>query len=397
MNKDIERIKTLKKLLKTKKLDGLVLFHPENILLSCGMLPGAAYTICLFTQSGVTTVISPWWREKEIAEQSWADKVITFNWLKDLSGADPVKELTNELTKLCHNQKIKKIGFDGDMGCLMPSYTPSSCFTYNVLVSKLKDIFKQAVDISADIHKLRAIKTDHEIKKIKKANLVSKEAAQAFYKNAREGVREVDVAAEILKAVQMQTGRNGIKYTYCDPPQITSGIKRTLTANALTCPATNKKLRKGELVMLELGGFADGYWFDLTRTLVVGGKAKQIQTDMAYAVKAASQAAYDTYKNGQRTGSALTKAAFKVLKECGFERGIVHGIGHGLGFAYHEVTPGIGPGSEDIIEPGMVTSMEPGIYLPNAGGVRIEENVLWQTHSVKILSTYHNDLGGWRE
>ena len=59
--------------------------------------------------------------------------------------------------------------------------------------------------------------------------------------------------------------------------------------------------------------------------------------------------------------------------------------------------PGIGPGSQDIVEPGMVTSMEPGIYLPNVGGVRIEENVLWQVNSVKILSTYHNDLGGWTE
>jgi len=156
-------------------------------------------------------------------------------------------------------------------------------------------------------------------------------------------------------------------------------------------------LKESELVMLELGGSGDGYWFDLTRTLVVGGKAKQIQTDMANAVKAASQAAYNAYRDGQRTGDALTEAAFKVLKNCGFEKGIVHGIGHGLGFAYHEAVPGIEPDSADIIEPGMVTSMEPGLYLPRIGGIRIEENVLWQTNSVKILSSYHNDLGKWTE
>ena len=149
--------------------------------------------------------------------------------------------------------------------------------------------------------------------------------------------------------------------------------------------------------MLELGGCADGYWFDLTRTLVVGGRAKQIHKDMAHAVKAAAQAAFNTYKDGQRTGSALTEAAFEVLKKRGFGKGIVHGIGHGVGFAYHEAIPGIGPGCEDIVQPGMITSMEPGLYLPKVGGIRIEENILWKENSISILSDFHSELGCWRQ
>ena len=396
MKKDVVRINSIKTLIESKKLDALVFFHPENVLLSTAMLPGAPFTISIVTKTGNVIVICPWWRKEAAASQSWANKIVTFNWLKDLKGADPVKEIFNELTKLRNTRKIKKIGYDGDLGCLMPSYAPSSHFTYNVLKSGLKETFNSTMDVSSDIHKLRAIKTDYEIKKLKKANLVAKESAKAFYRYAKEGTREVDVAAEILKAVQTQAGINGIRYTYCDPPQITSGVKRTLAANALTCPATNKKLKKGELVMLELGGCADGYWFDLTRTLVVGGKANLIQTDMAHAVKDASQAAYDAYKNGQSTGSELTQATFAVLKKRGFGKGIVHGIGHGVGFAYHEATPGIGPGSEDVIRAGMITSMEPGLYLPKVGGIRIEENVLWGKSSVTILSDFHNDLGNWR-
>jgi Xaa-Pro aminopeptidase len=395
MNKDLVRINSLRTLIESKKLDALIFFHPENILLSTAMLPGAPFTISIITKTGNVIVVCPWWRKEEVASQSWADKIVTFNWLKDLNGADPVKEIYNELTKLRNTQKIQKIGYDADLGCLMPSYTPSSHFTYTVLKSGLVETFNNVMDVSPDIHKLRAIKTDCEIKKIKKANLVAKESAKAFYRYAKEGVREVDVAAEILKSVQMQTGINGVRYTYCDPPQITSGVKRTFKANPITCPATNKKLKKGELVMLELGGCADGYWFDLTRTLVVGGKPKPIQMDMAYAIKSASQAAYDAYKNGQSTGSELTKAAFAVLKKKGFGKGIMHGIGHGVGFGYHEATPGIGPGSEDVIQTGMITSMEPGLYLPEIGGIRIEENVLWGNNSVTILSDFHNDLGNW--
>ena len=146
--------------------------------------------------------------------------------------------------------------------------------------------------------------------------------------------------------------------------------------------------------MLELGGCADGFWFDLTRTLVIG-KPKPVHKEMAAAIKEAMDAAYAAYRQGARTGGDLTAPAFKVMKD--FKKGLVHGIGHGLGFAYHEVEPGIGPGSTDIIEPGMVTSMEPGIYLPGIGGIRIEENVLWRENDVLVLSDFHNDLGGWSE
>lgn len=393
----MDRVKTLKELLKSKKLDGLVFFHPENILLSSGMLPGAAFTICMFTRSGAITVISPWWREKEVSEQSWADKVISFNWLKNLRGVDPSKEIINELERICNKSKIRKIGFDGDMGCLMPSYTPSSCFTYNLLKSSLKEIFKKTVDVSADIHRLRSIKTDHEIGKIKKANMVSQKAAWAFYKKAKEGAREIDVAADILKAVQLQAGKNGIKYTYCDPPQITSGVKRTYSANALSCPATKRKFKKNDLVMLELGGCVDGYWFDLTRTLVVGGKAKNIHKDMVAALSIAVKKTYQAYENGTKECHKLTETAFEVLKTCGFKKAILHGLGHGVGYSYHEITPGIGPGSNDKIENGMVTSMEPGLYLPTVGGIRIEENVLWKEGSLTVLSNFHNALGNWCE
>jgi Xaa-Pro dipeptidase len=397
MDKDKQRINSLSNLLKIKRLDAVIFSHPENILLSTGMLPAAPFTISVITKYGRVLVICPWWRAEATKTQSWADAVYGFNWLRNLKAVDPNAAILGQLSKLAGKLKIKNIGFDNDFGCFMPSYIPSSFFTYGSIKSGLKDIFKKSTDVSSDIQQLRAVKTDYEIKMIRKADNVAKEAAKAFYKNAVAGVREIDVAAAILKTVQMQAGKNGIQFTYCDPPQITSGTRRTLTANALTCPATAKRLKEGELVMLELGGCADGYWFDITRCLVVGGKPKSIHNDMVEAIIKAAESTYTAYKNGQKKGAELAETAFKVLKNHGFKKGIVHGLGHGVGFAYHESLPGIRPGSQHLIKNGMITSMEPGLYLPGIGGIRIEENVLWKEKTVSVLTNFHKGLGQWKE
>lgn len=392
MKKDQLRIQSLVQLLDRKHLDGLVFFHPENILLCSGMLPAAPYTVCLVTGSGQVTIISPWWRKEPVQSDSWADEVFVFDWLKSLKEVNPVKAVYAFLDGIKRKWRIKSVGYDGSFACLMPSHTPSSFFPYEDVKSGLPGIFRKVTDLSEDIRQLRSIKTAYEVNMLRRANQVAREAAKTFYENAQPGVKEVDLAADILHTVQSQAGKGGVKFTYCDPPQITSGTKRTFRANAVTCPATSRRLRAGELVMLELGGCADGYWFDLTRTLVVGGRPQPIQMKMATAIKEAMSAAFDAYLAGRKTASRITEAAFEVLDRHGFHEGIVHGLGHGVGFSYHEDRPGIGPGSKDIIEPGMVTSIEPGLYLPGIGGIRIEENVFWGKNKVTILSSYHNGL-----
>jgi Xaa-Pro aminopeptidase len=397
MIKDKERLKTLDTLMVNKKIDGLFFFYPENILLASGMLPAAPFTVCVVTNTGKVILLTPWWREKAVESQSWADEIIIFNWLRDIKGVNPVEEILKYLKKLISRLKIKTVGFDRSFVCRMPSYTPSSSFSYEILEKGLKGISTVTEDVTTDIQEVRRIKTAYELKKMKTANVVAKIAARAFYKHAIAGMREIDVAAKILEAVQAAAGTHGIKFTYCDPPQITSGVERTVMAHVLTCPATVRRLRKGDLAMLELGGCADGYWFDITRTLVVGGEVGSPHKEMAEAINMASKSAYDSYACGQRNAAVIAEIASKVLSDCGFAKGIVHGLGHGVGFAYHESFPAIAVGSSDRIRPGMVTSVEPGIYLSGIGGMRIEENVVWQENSVKILSSFHHDLGAWQE
>jgi Xaa-Pro aminopeptidase len=161
--------------------------------------------------------------------------------------------------------------------------------------------------------------------------------------------------------------------------------------------ATEKRLQPGDLVMLEFGVQADGYWADLTRTLVVGEPTDR-QCRMHEAILAAQQSAIAAYTPGESTGDTLCHAALETMRNHGFGDGITHFLGHGLGFAYHEAGPILGPGENASIEPGHVTSVEPGLYFFEngvaQGGMRVEENVVWGENAgqVEILSDFQRGL-----
>jgi Xaa-Pro aminopeptidase len=148
-------------------------------------------------------------------------------------------------------------------------------------------------------------KTPSEIEKLRLAHQVAKAGVEAFYAHAGEGIRETDLAAEVNYAVLKQVGEGGIRYTYCDPPQIMSGAARTSIADTMSNHATERRLQAGDLVMLEFGVQADGYWADITRTLVVGEPTDR-QRRMHGAIVAAQQSAIAAYKPGESTGEALS-------------------------------------------------------------------------------------------
>lgn len=376
MIKDNDRIDSLRQVLKENFLEALILFHPENILLSTGILPWAPYTLSVVTKENII-IISPWWVEEICWKRSWADEVFIFDWLKSLQVINPEEAIVSILKKITEKYNIKSIGYDSDMAHYMPNVSPSSFFSYKSLKSLVVSNFDKCKDIAGTLEKLRTIKTDYEKEKLRIANKLSKAIVNSFYKYTIPGAREVDVASEIVKSCQMMVGQNGIDFTYCDPPQITSGVERTWKAFSLTNPATDRKIKKGEPVMLELGGCADGYWFDITRTVIAGNSKNFLLEDMWKAIDKAATQAISSYIPGKSSGDSLWQTAYAVLIDSGFKEGIVHGLGHGLGFAYHESMPGIGPGAKNIIYPNMVTSLEPGIYLKGKGGVRIEQNVIW--------------------
>ena len=395
--RDQERVKRIQQTLKKRDWDALVLFHPDNIVMATGMLPGSSHVTAIVTLDGHITVITPWWRESFVREESWADSVHSFDWCRGFNGVEPIGAITKELKNAGLRLRVERIGYDGRMHHYGPNQLPSEFFTYDEVKGNLTGIFSSAEDATQEINQLKSVKTQYEVEQLRKTHRVAAGAVRAFYENARAGIRETDLAAEVSSAVLKMVGENGIRYTYCDPPQVTSGSQRTAIADTMSNHATSKRLNDGDLVILEVGLHADGYWADITRTLVIGTPTDR-QFQVHDAILYAQKSAFAAYQPAKSTGDDLCQAAWQALRDRGMEQGITHFLGHGLGFAYHEDRPVLGPGENSAICEGHVTSVEPGLYFIEKGipwgGIRVEDNVVWGAANgqVTVLSDFPRGL-----
>ncbi|MFO7546359.1 MAG: M24 family metallopeptidase, partial [Trueperaceae bacterium] len=146
------------------------------------------------------------------------------------------------------------------------------------------------------------------------------------------------------------------------------------------------RIREGDLVMVELGVVVDGYWADLTYMAVAGREPSAEQRELHNVVLRAQQEAADQMRPG-RPWSAPDEAARRVIGEAGLLDRFPHITGHGIGFRYHEFEPLLAPGADQALEEGMVSSVEPGVYRPGFGGIRIEDIVAVGADGPDFLST----------
>jgi Xaa-Pro dipeptidase len=153
----------------------------------------------------------------------------------------------------------------------------------------------------------------------------------------------------------------------------------------LLVPSTGYKLQEGDFVMIELATMVDGYFSDLTYMGVVGPPSQR-QKEVYNHLLEAQQAATQQLCPGN-TFDAPDKAARLVLEKAGLGEYFVHITGHGVGFRYHEFIPFLAPGAAGRLEVGMVSSVEPGVYIPDFGGLRIEDNVAVGPDGPIVLST----------
>ncbi|MBI2412505.1 MAG: aminopeptidase P family protein, partial [Deltaproteobacteria bacterium] len=196
----------------------------------------------------------------------------------------------------------------------------------------------------------------------------------------RPGVAERDAALEIEFAFRAK-GAEGLAFDTI----IASGERGALPHGK----ADLKKIKKGELVVVDMGVLKDGYNSDETRTYCMG-KATSEQKKVYDVVRGAQERALNALKPGVRA-SVVDLAARQYIEKAGYGRYFGHGTGHGVGLDIHE-SPGIGPLSKDVLKEGMVVTVEPGIYIPGWGGVRIEDMALVVKGGFEIITTTSKDL-----
>lgn len=221
---------------------------------------------------------------------------------------------------------------------------------------------------------LREVKEPSEVEAIQEAAALADKAFDHIAGFVKPGMTEIDIALEIEFHMR-RAGSEGVAFA----PLVASG-PNAARPHAI---ASTRKVSQGDLVILDFGARVRGYCSDLSRTVVIG-KADERQRGIYDAVLAANEAAIAGMRPGM-AGSGIDAIARGVLAERGYGEQFTHGLGHGVGLAVHEL-PSVGSRSHDGIRAGCVITIEPGVYVPGFGGVRIEDLVYVEDAGARLLS-----------
>ncbi len=216
---------------------------------------------------------------------------------------------------------------------------------------------------SQKLNELRTVKTEEEIEYIKKAELICCRSFEKILERIKPGLSEKEVAAELEYYLRLEGGEGTSFETI-----VVSGKRSSLPHGT----PTEKKIEKGDFVTLDFGCMFKGYSSDMTRTVVVG-KASDEQKKVYDVVREAQKVGIHAIYEGACASEADAKAR-EVIEKNGYGKYFGHALGHGVGLMIHEL-PTLSPKSEVILKENMVVSCEPGIYIPDFGGVRIEDLV----------------------
>ena len=239
--------------------------------------------------------------------------------------------------------------------------------------------------VNADpvIAELRMCKDAGEIASMRQAVEIAERALAAARGTIQAGKSEREIAAELT----IQTLRSGSDAELPFAPIVASGENGS---NPHAFP-TERKLQPGDLVTLDWGATSSHYLSDITRTFAVGGTDVQPELQRAYKLVQAANAAGREAARPGATGQDVDRAARDVIDAGGLGEYFVHRTGHGLGLEGHE-EPDMKEGETMPLEPGMVFTVEPGIYIPGLGGVRIEDDVVITSDGSESLTTLPRDL-----
>lgn len=259
----------------------------------------------------------------------------------------------------------QKVGFESDF----VNYDH-----YRLLMEGIPELLPLQLD------NFRMVKDEAELEAIGKACAFADAAFNDILPLIKPGIRERDIALEIEFAMRKRgADRHGVETI------VASGIRSALPHGR----ASDKIIEAGDFVTIDFGALYGGYHSDATRTVVVG-KASEKQKEIYRIVKEAQLAGVAAVAAG-KLGKEVDAVARKIITDAGYGEFFGHGLGHGVGLFIHE-NPRLAPVGDISLEPNMVVTVEPGIYLPGWGGVRIEDTVAVTASGARILTSLGKEL-----
>ena len=381
------RVEQIQQALGETGADAAFLRLPENVMLATGWwVQIGGLGIVLVPREGAATLLIPEYEAHE-APRFWDGDVRTFPAIR-FDGPLPATEIPRLLTELSseHGLAGGAIGFEGSYEATAPAQIdgePNAVATPTQELIRTVFETERLVDVTAALEPLKAAKTDHDIEKLRVTNEIARFGLDAFKEHSVAGRTEAEIAAAVGAAIVANGhGYEGTRVVRCYPT-VWSGPETATGWQYFR--SRDRKVKPDDVVMLELGTAADGYWADHTRT-VVAGKASERQHEAMAAVFAAQGAAFAAALPGA-TGDEVDTASRAACQDAGFEQ-FPHHTGHGVGFRYHESMPWITKGSEQTLGANMTIVTEPGVYEEGLGGFRWEDNaVVTPDGAVRLVET----------
>lgn len=374
-------------------LDALVCRLPENLVFLTGYWPMSGMSWVVVPRGEEPVVIAPVGEEEWVEQRVSTHNAISYSWagVNDPPPSNEAQRILGELRGRFSLQK-GRIGYEGSFETIAPPYMAAENHlpaipSMHVLQSLFGDMLVDATDL---LHKWRSIKTPQEVEALRLANEVAAIGLQAFVDSAVPGAKEAEVSAAVDAAIYGRgTGYKGVRR--CKSwAEVMSGPEEGAVSWYQFLISSDRRIEVGDTVLLELGTVVEGYWSDLTRT-VIAGHADSRQQDAYSAVLEAQQAGISALRQGV-TGAEIHAAAYNALGARGWAEHYPHGTGHGLGFRYHEPFPLFLPSYNEPLVAGMVVTVEPGVYERGFGGIRIEDNLLVTKEGATSLSNFPKEL-----
>ncbi|MCU9613845.1 Xaa-Pro peptidase family protein [Caldibacillus lycopersici] len=276
--------------------------------------------------------------------------------------------VTSEVARLCKEKGIQKLGFE------------ENDVTYALYQTLQKEIAAELVPVSGVVEKIRLIKTDAEIKILKVAADIADAAFKHILEFMQPGRTEIEVSNE-LEFFMRKCGATSSSFDTI----VASGVRSSLPHGV----ATNKVIEKGDMVTLDYGAYYEGYVSDITRTVAVGEPSQQLK-DIYQIVLDSQLKAMELIRPGM-TGKEADAITRNHITEHGYGENFGHSTGHGIGLEVHE-GPALSFRSDIVLQPGMIVTVEPGIYVPGLGGVRIEDDTIITKDGNEALTHSTKDL-----
>jgi Xaa-Pro aminopeptidase len=231
------------------------------------------------------------------------------------------------------------------------------------------------------VERFRAVKSPEEVSAIRAAAALAQDALAEVLPAVRVGQTEREIGA-VLEAALRRRGSEWHPF-----PTIVASGPRSALPHARTSP---RAVQRGEWLLLDFGAQVDGYCADLTRTVVVGARADDRQRTVYDLVRCAQGRALEHLRPGM-TGKEGDALARDIIAGRGFGEAFGHSLGHGLGLEVHEA-PRLAPTAEAVVPPHAVVTVEPGVYFPGWGGVRLEDDLYLGDEGPELLSDGRTEL-----